>query len=207
MNNLKGLSTEEAKRKLEENGKNCLQEEKKKTIIEMFLKQLLTLTTLVLGIAIGISIFTKEYSETIILVFVILLNATIACIYESQAQKTLDALKKLSVPKAIVYRDGEKKEISAEELVIDDIVVLEAGRQVPADLKLLETATLKIDESILTGETVPIEKDETFNSDKNGENKKISIGDRLDLGKMSEILDNSIFEMKAKKCFNNKTIC
>lgn len=183
MQTFKGLSQEEAEKRLAENGKNLLREEKPKTVFQMFLEQILNFTNAILAAAIIISIILGDYGEAIIMLVIVIANAIIGVVQEGKAQKALDALKKMSVLKATVIRDGETKEISSEDLVVGDIVVLEAGKQVPADLKLLETARLMVDEKALTGESVPVEKDSSFVPD-----EKTGIGDRLDLAYMTTIV-------------------
>lgn len=179
----KGLSQKEAEELLAKNGKNKLREEKPKSIIQMFLEQLLNFTNAILAAAITISIILNDYWEAVIMMVIVVANAIIGVVQEGKAQKALDALKKMSVLKATVIRDGETKEISSEDLVVGDLVVLEAGKQVPADLKLLETARLMLDEKALTGESVPVEKDSSFVPD-----EKTGIGDRLDLAYMSTVV-------------------
>lgn len=183
MQSYKGLTQQEAEKRLAENGKNKLKDEKPKTLLQMFLEQILNFTNAILAAAIIISIVLGDYGEAVIMLIVVIANAIIGVVQEGKAQRALDALKKMSVLKATVIRDGESKEISSEDLVVGDIVVLEAGKQVPADLKLLETASLKIDEKALTGESVPVEKDISFVPD-----EKTGIGDRLDLAYMSTIV-------------------
>lgn len=183
MQTYKGLTQEEAERRLAANGKNKLKEEKPKTVFRMFLEQILNFTNAILAAAIIISIILGDYGEAVIMVVIVIANAIIGVVQEGKAQKALDALKKMSVLKAAVIRDGETKEISSEELVVGDIVVLEAGKQVPADLKLLETARLMMDEKALTGESVPVEKDSSFVPD-----EKTGIGDRLDLAYMTTVV-------------------
>lgn len=183
MQKLQGLTQEEAEKRLAENGRNELREEKHKTVIQMFLEQILNFTNAILAAAIIISIILSDYGEAIIMLVIVIANAIIGVVQEGKAQKALDALKKMSVLKATVIRDGETKEISSEELVVGDVVVLEAGKQVPADLKLVECARLMIDEKALTGESVPVEKDERFVPD-----EKTGIGDRLDLAYMSTVV-------------------
>ena len=179
----KGLTQKEAEDRLSKNGKNKLREEKQKTVFQMFLEQILNFTNAILASAIIISMILQDYGEAIIMLVIVIANAIIGVVQEGKAQKALDALKKMSVLKATVIRDGETKEISSEDLVVGDIVVLEAGKQVPADLKLLETARLMLDEKALTGESVPVEKDSSFVPD-----AKTGIGDRLDLAYMTTIV-------------------
>ncbi|MBQ1659797.1 MAG: HAD-IC family P-type ATPase, partial [Clostridia bacterium] len=183
MQTYKGLTQEEAEKRLAQNGRNVLKEEKPKSVFQMFLEQILNFTNAILAAAIIISIILGDYGEAIIMLVIVIANAIIGVVQEGKAQKALDALKKMSVLKATVIRDGETREISSEELVVGDIVVLEAGKQVPADLKVLEDARLMIDEKALTGESVPVEKDHRFVPD-----EKTGIGDRLDLAYMSTIV-------------------
>ncbi len=183
MQTYQGLTQEEAEKRLAANGKNKLKEEKPKTVFRMFLEQILNFTNAILAAAIIISIILGDYGEAVIMVVIVIANAIIGVVQEGKAQKALDALKKMSVLKAAVIRDGETKEISSEDLVVGDIVVLEAGKQVPADLKLLETARLMMDEKALTGESVPVEKDSSFVPD-----EKTGIGDRLDLAYMTTVV-------------------
>lgn len=179
-----GLSELESKRRLLEYGENKLNSQKKKTIWQLFFSQINdAMIYILLGAAI-LSGFMKEYSDSVIILIVILINALIGVIQESKAEKSLEALKKLSTPKAIVKRDGNIKEIPSEEVVVGDIIILDAGRYIPADLRLIESANLKIDESAFTGESVPAEKNSTtIDSSKN-----IPIGDQLNMAFMSTLV-------------------
>lgn len=181
---LKGLSDSEAKNRLEKYGENKLKSQKKKSVFQLFLSQINDVMIYILLGAVVISAFMKEYSDAIIILIVILINAVIGVIQESKAEKSLEALKKLSTPKAIVKRDGNIKEIPSEEVVIGDIIVLDAGRYLPADLRLLESANLKIDESAFTGESVPAEK----STDVISSNGKVPIGDQTNMAFMSTLV-------------------
>lgn len=181
---VKGLTKEEAKKRLETNGKNALKEEKPKTILQMFCQQMFNFTNAILLAAVIISIVLGDVAEAAIIAIIMLANGIIGVTQEDKAQKALDALKKMSQLTATVIRDGEKTVIPSDELVVGDVVLLEAGQQVPADLKLIETVNLKIDEKALTGESVSIEKDKNFVP----KDEKISIGDRLDLAYMSTVV-------------------
>ncbi|WP_027632955.1 calcium-translocating P-type ATPase, PMCA-type [Clostridium hydrogeniformans] len=153
-----GLTSEEAKKRLEKYGKNKLITKKKKSVIQMLLAQLKdTMIYILLGAAV-ISAIMGDFNEAIIIVLVVMLNAIIGVAQESKAEKALEALKKLSSPKALVIRDKVTIEISSEDVVPGDIVVLDAGRYIPADLRLIQSANLKIEESALTGESVPSDK-------------------------------------------------
>ena len=175
-----GLSSAEASERLKEYGRNEFEEKKKKTKLQMFLSQLQDPMIYILGAAVVVSTFLGEYSDSIIIVAVILLNAVIGMVQEAKAEQSLEALKKMSSPMALVRRDGVIAEVPAAELVPGDIVLLEAGRIVPADLRLIETVNLKVEESALTGESVPVEKDADFVA--NGET---ALGDRINMAYMS----------------------
>lgn len=154
----KGLSEEEARRRQKEQGKNILNKKKKVTLLQMFLEQFQDPMVIILIIGAIVSIFLKEYMDACIILVVIVLNAIIGVIQEFKAEKAIDALEKLSEPKAYVLRDGYLKEINSENLVVGDIVELEAGRYIPADMRLLTSTNLKVEESTLTGESEAIEK-------------------------------------------------
>ena len=157
-----GLKTEEAARRLERDGRNEMRAPRKKTIIESFLEQLNDPLIYVLIVAAVVSVLLKEVSDAVIIGVVVALNAAVGVLQEGKARKALESLKKLTSPKAFVIREGRRMEIPAAELVRGDLVWLEAGCQVPADLRLTQSANLKIEESALTGESLPIEKDAEF---------------------------------------------
>ncbi len=136
----------------------------------------------ILIIAAIISAFLGEISDALIILLVIIINAVIGVIQESKAEKALDALKELSTPKALVKRDGSLKKILSEDIVPGDIVIIDAGRYIPGDLRLIDTANLKIEESAFTGESVPSEKDASFLPD-----KEIPIGDQNNMAFMSTL--------------------
>ncbi|HHD2584164.1 TPA: calcium-transporting P-type ATPase, PMR1-type [Clostridium perfringens] len=177
-----GLSSNEALRRLEKYGKNKLETKKKKTLFKQFLSQLKDVMIYILIIAAIISAFLGEISDALIILLVIIINAVIGVIQESKAEKALDALKELSTPKALVKRDGSLKEILSEYIVPGDIVIIDAGRYIPGDLRLIDTANLKIEESAFTGESVPSEKDASFLPD-----KEIPIGDQNNMAFMSTL--------------------
>lgn len=177
-----GLSSTEALRRLEKYGKNKLETKKKKTLFKQFLSQLKDVMIYILIIAAIISAFLGEISDALIILLVIIINAVIGVIKESKAEKALDALKELSTPKALVKRDGSLKEILSEDIVPGDIVIIDAGRYIPGDLRLIDTANLKIEESAFTGESVPSEKDASFLPD-----KEVPIGDQNNMAFMSTL--------------------
>ena len=176
----KGLSAKEAEVRLQRNGKNALDEGKKKSVFSIFVSQLNDPMIYILFVAIIISISLKEISDAIIIVAVVLLNAIIGTVQESKAEKALEALKKMSSPMCVVKRDGHLIEIKAEDLVSGDIVEIEAGRTIPADLRIIESNNLKIEEASLTGESVPVIKDASVVFDKD-----IPVGDRINMAYMS----------------------
>ena len=151
--NLEEGPTEEEVIKRQKEGKNELIETKPKPLFLKILDQLNEPMVYILAVAAGISAFMKEISDAIIILVVIIINTVVGLVQEDKAQKSLDALKKLSVPKTLVKRDGTLMEIPVEELVVGDVVIIEAGRYIPADLRLVEVVDLKIDESILTGKS------------------------------------------------------
>ena len=182
-NIINGLSSSDAKSRLEKNGPNKLAGKKKKSIIQLFFSQINDVMIYILIIAAIISAFMGEISDAIIILIVILVNAIIGVVQESKAEKALEALKNMSTPKALVKRDGEIIEIPSEEVVLGDIVIIDAGRYIPADLRLIESANLKIEESAFTGESLPAEKiATTLNSEGD-----VPIGDQNNMAFMSTL--------------------
>lgn len=154
----KGLSEVEVKKRLTQYGLNKLKEKEKINRIKLILHQFSSPLIYILIIAGFITILLKEYIDSGVIFAVIILNAIIGYFQEYKAEESVRALKKLVVPKAKVIRDGIEKEINSEELVPGDIVLLFSGNKVPADLRLIHTIELKIDEAVLTGESLPVEK-------------------------------------------------
>ncbi|MFH1014457.1 MAG: HAD-IC family P-type ATPase, partial [Nitrospirota bacterium] len=154
----KGLSSEEAQKRLLEYGPNELKEKEKRTLFMMFLDQFKDFMILVLIAAAIISGIIGELVDTIAIIVIVVLNAVIGFVQEYRAEKAMAALKKMAAQIATVIRDGKPANIPAVEIVPGDIVLLEAGKVVPADMRLIETAQLKIEEAALTGESIPVEK-------------------------------------------------
>ncbi|NLK27516.1 MAG: cation-translocating P-type ATPase, partial [Clostridiales bacterium] len=178
-----GLTDNEAKKRLELYGFNKLKSKPKKNILSLFLAQLKDMLIYVLLGATIITLAIGEYADAIIILLVIILNAAIGVIQEAKAEKAVEALQKMTTPKSLVRRNGETKEINSEEVVPGDIVVLDAGRYVPADLRLIDSANLQIEESALTGESVPSSKDASVIL----EDPKTPIGDKINMAFMSTL--------------------
>ena len=186
-----GLTSEEAGQRLLKYGPNKLAEKKKTPLFLVFLAQFndpmifILLAAALLSIAISIydSLHNGksfDFADPIIIMGVCVLNAIIGTVQENKAEKSLEALKKMSSPTCVVRRDGKLVELKAEELVPGDIVILEEGRTVPADLRLISSINLKTDESSLTGESLPVEKDaDLVFSD------PVGVGDRVNMAYMS----------------------
>lgn len=157
-NILNGLTKEEAEKRLIENGPNKLKGKKKKSVLMLLFEQINDPMIYILLVAAIISAIVGEVSDALIILLVIAINAIIGVFQESKAEKALEALKNMSTPKAVVKRDGEIFEIESSDIVVGDIVIIDAGRYIPADIRLVEAANLKIEESAFTGESVPAEK-------------------------------------------------
>lgn len=163
-----GLTNDEVKERLEKFGLNKLEEETKKSIIKLLFEQVNDVMIYVLLISAVITIIVnKEFTDAIIILIVVIINAVVGVAQELKAEKALSALKEMTNPKAIVLRNGKLEEIESKYLVVGDVVLLEAGRIVPADLRLVETMSLKIEESSFTGESVPAEKNASSVLDEN----------------------------------------
>ncbi len=162
----KGLSQAQAQERLQQNGFNKLKEKKKKSLFMRFLEQFKDVMIIILIIAAIVSFVVVcveknwgELFEPALILLIVILNAIMGVAQESKAEKALDALKNMSAPHARVIRDGVEKIINASELVVGDIILLEAGDFVPADARLIKSVSLKSEEAALTGESVPAEKD------------------------------------------------
>ena len=183
--NAQGLSAKEAEDRLLKNGKNKLAAAKGKSIIRRFLEQLADPMTIILLVAALISgvlavIENEPFTDVIIILAVVVINAVLGVYQESKAEKAIEALQEMSAATSKVIRDGNMKVIHSEDLVVGDIIVLEAGDAVPADARILENASLKVEEAALTGESVPITKfiDTIYLSE--GQ-KDVPLGDRKNM--------------------------
>lgn len=192
----KGLSEQEAADRLAKFGPNKLQEEKKKSWVKIFFEQMANPMIYVLFAAVaittGVSIYETvkhgsfdflnvgDWPDIIIILAVIILNSVIGTVQEIKAQTSLEALKQLSSPESTVIRGGKRFKVKSSELVVGDIVVLEEGDTIGADLRLIEAVNLKCDESSLTGESVPVEKDSSVTF-----SESVAIGDRVNMAYMS----------------------
>ncbi|MCX8202306.1 MAG: cation-translocating P-type ATPase [Candidatus Micrarchaeota archaeon] len=154
----KGLSSSEAKSRLSKYGFNEIQEKRKKSDIEIFIDQFRSFLILILIAATILSFAFGEYIDAVLISLIILLNASLGFIQAKKAEEAVAALKKLTVPTVKVLRDGEVKTVSSREIVPGDIVILDTGDRVPADCRIISHINLKVDESVLTGESVPISK-------------------------------------------------
>jgi len=171
-----GLASEEARRRLERYGPNELVEKRRKSVWMMFLDQFKDFMILVLIAAAVVAGVIGDPVDTIAIAVIVLLNAVLGFVQEYRAEKAMAALKKLAAPSATVIRDGRAESIPAERLVPGDVVILEAGNVVPADIRLMEAVQLRIDEAALTGESVPVEKCTAALSE-----TELSIGDRKNM--------------------------
>ncbi len=180
-----GLSSAEASARLEKNGRNRLEAAKGKSLIAKFFEQLADPMIIILIVAAVISgvlavVENEGFTDTIIILAVVLMNAVLGVYQESKAEKAIEALQKMSAATSKVLRDGQVITVPSEELVVGDIVLLEAGDAVPADARILENASLKVEEAALTGESVPVTKFIDIIYLKDGEND-VTLGDRKNM--------------------------
>ena len=180
-----GLSSAEAKKRLEANGKNKLAAAKGKSIVRRFLEQLADPMIIILLVAALISgvlavVENESFTDVIIILAVVILNAVLGVYQESKAEKAIEALQEMSAATSKVLRDGKVQIIHSEDLVVGDIILLEAGDAVPADARILENASLKVEEAALTGESVPVTKFIDIINLKDGQ-KDVPLGDRKNM--------------------------
>ena len=190
-NRIYGIETEEAKKRIEHFGENKLANKKKENIFIKFIKQFNDFMIIILIIASIVSaIITKmngenDYIDSIIIIAIVVFNAIMGLIQEAKAEKSLEALKNMTAPVAKVRRNGKIETISANEVVPGDIILLEAGNYVPADARLISCSNLKVEESSLTGETLPVLKDANVIL-----NKEQTLGDMVNMVFSSTIVVN-----------------
>ncbi len=177
----RGLSDKEAEIRLERYGKNLLTAKKAKSFFRLFLEQLQDWLIYILLAAVVVTLFLGEYLDATIIIIVVIVNAMLGVIQEVNAGKAIEALRKISKPKALVRRNGEVTEIYSSKIVPGDILILDAGRFIAADIRLIESANLQVEESALTGESVPSEKDASQLCN----DSKTSLGDRSNMAFMS----------------------
>lgn len=182
--NAEGLTSSEALKRLEQNGKNKLREAEKVPLIIRFLNQLKDPMVLILLAAAGISGITAAYegesfADVIIILAVVIINSILGVYQESKAEKAIEALQAISAATSKVMRDGKIQVVKSEDLVVGDVILLEAGDSVPADSRLLDSASLKVEEAALTGESVPVDK--IINALNLGDQKDIPLGDRKNM--------------------------
>jgi len=178
-----GLSNREAAKRLEKYGRNELEEQVKKSFISKLIAQFADFLIIILLIAAGISAFVGEREDAFVILSIVVINAILGIYQEGKAERSVEALQKLSAPNAKVIREGNQITLPAAEIVPGDVVVLEAGDIIPADIRLLESSNMKVEEASLTGESVPVEKDA-----KAKVAGYVGIGDRHNMGFSSTIV-------------------
>ena len=187
-----GISEAEAQKRLQENGKNKLEEGKKKTVFKRIIEQLSDPMIIILIIAAGISAVTEWFehgyfhfvfpTDTVIILVVVVINTILGVVQESKAEAAIEALQEMSAATSKVIRDGKLISVKSEDLVIGDVIVLEAGDAVPADCRIFECASMKIEEAALTGESVPVDK--LIDLLGAGEKNEVPLGDRKNMAYM-----------------------
>jgi Ca2+-transporting ATPase len=195
---VEGLSSSEAMALLEKYGYNELKETKKKSVVIKFLEQFRDIPVLILIAALAISALLGETIDAIAIGIIVILNATLGFVQEYRAERALEALKRMAAPKAKVYRDGELVEIDARELVLDDVVAIEAGNVIPADIEIIEGFRVQVDEAPLTGESAPVNKKigETLFmgctvTNGRAKGKVIATGMNTEFGKIAELVQSA----------------
>lgn len=173
----KGLDDKEAAERLERYGYNEIEQKKRKTIFQMYVDQFKDFMIIILIIAAVISGLLGELTDAVVILMIVVLNAVLGVVQENKAEESLAALKRMSAPSAKVLRNGRHDIIPARMLVPGDVVILKTGDLVPADIRITKALNLKVQEAALTGESVPVEKDESPLSMKN-----VPLGDRVNMG-------------------------
>jgi P-type Ca2+ transporter type 2C len=171
-----GLSEREASDRLHRLGPNTIESEKRISLLRRIVNQLKNVMVLILTVAAAIALLVGDIKSTLIVVAVIIMNTVLGVAQESKAEKAIEALRNLASPDAIVRRDGLERVVKAKELVIGDVVLIEPGNHIPADIRLIEAINLKIEEASLTGESVPTEKQTNLIKD-----TEVSLGDKINM--------------------------
>ncbi len=195
-----GLTTREAQKRIKKYGPNVLKKKKKISPFKIFLEQFNDFIIWVLIAATIISGIMGEKADAITILIIVIMNAILGFVQEFKTEKSLEALNELSSPTAKVIRDSNVKVINAEELVIGDLVILESGDRIPADCILVEDSSFMVDESLLTGESVGVEKNSNFKNNNiymgtvvlkgRAKAKVVETGMGTEMGKIAEMLDD-----------------
>ena len=180
-----GLTAAEAASRLEKDGPNKLIEAKKRSAVLRFFDQMKDPMIIILLVAAALSLVTSLYqgdnpADVFIILFVVVLNSVLGVVQESKAEEAIEALKQMTAAKSKVLRDGEITTVPSDELVVGDVVILEAGDSIPADGRLIEAASMKVEEAALTGESVPVDKQSEEISLEDGA-KDVTLGDRKNM--------------------------
>ena len=178
-----GLSDSEARNRLSQYGANKLAEQEKISKLKILIHQFTSPLIYILIIAATVTFLLAEFVDTGVILTVVILNAVIGYLQEYKAEQSVRALKQMVVPKARVMRGGKDKEINSEELVPGDIVMLASGFKVPADLRLFHTLELKVEEAMMTGESVPVDKS---SASLHGDN--LTLGDQTNMAFMGTVV-------------------
>ncbi|MFW6034745.1 MAG: calcium-translocating P-type ATPase, SERCA-type [Halothermotrichaceae bacterium] len=174
-----GLSSAEAEKSLNKYGPNSLKKGKIRTPIQMFIEQFKDALVIILLLSAVVSALLGEVTDALVIAIILITNSSLGVFQEYKAEKSLAALKEMTAPEALVIRDGKKQQLEANKLVPGDVVTLETGDYVPADMRLFAVSDMKVEESALTGESVPVGKDSNIN-----EKEKLSVGDQHNMAFM-----------------------
>jgi P-type E1-E2 ATPase len=177
-----GLSSEEAERRLEKHGLNQLPMDEPESLVKRFLRQFNDMLIYVLLAAAAMTAFLREWIDTGVILAVVLINAIIGFVQEGKAEAALESIRKMLSLSAIVFRDGERVKIDADRIVPGDVVHLESGDRVPADLRIIAANNLRIEEAALTGESEPV------NKQSDAVEKSAQLGDRSSMAYSSTVV-------------------
>src|SRR5690606_14413564 len=182
--------TDEAQRRLAEGGRNVLPVGEEASLLKILISQFADVMVLMLLAAVAVSVFLREYSDAIVILVIVVLNAALGTYQEYRAEQALAALSAMQVPRVRIKRDGQVTEISAEELVPGDLVLLQEGDRIPADGRLVVAKSLNIEEAALTGESQPVEKSVAAIPETD-----VPLGDRLNMAFMGTAINFGRGEM------------